>query len=197
MAVKRNFRIPAALTGMAFLAACVGADPIYSAFNREAGALVDTGNFGNATMNNHQVMTGEKRYAYDLSQRFASDVLTTVNFALTEAVTPTGDMTVDSIIFSAKKAGPNLFLYTTVKVVLEDGSPVSEAMVEMTLTHSNASWNFSGNTSSDGTVVFTLHKAPVGSYTATVNPVSHLDYDWDGVTATESCTLYTDGTITQ
>ncbi len=54
-------------------------------FNREVGALVDTGDFGNATMNNHQYMTGEKRYVFDLSQRFATEVMTTVNFAFNDA----------------------------------------------------------------------------------------------------------------
>lgn len=90
MAVQRNIRIPAALTGLALVAACAGTDPVYSAFHREAGALVDTGTFGNATMNNMQVMTGEKRYAYDLSQRFAADVMTTVNFAFNSAVLDSG-----------------------------------------------------------------------------------------------------------
>ncbi|WP_234988703.1 OmpA family protein [Tropicibacter naphthalenivorans] len=56
-----------------------------AAFNREAGALIDTGDFGNATMNNHQYMTGEKQYVFDLSQRFATEVLTTVNFAFNSA----------------------------------------------------------------------------------------------------------------
>lgn len=54
-------------------------------FDREAGALIDTGHFGNATMNNHQLMTGEKQIIYDLSQRFASEVMTTVNFAFNSA----------------------------------------------------------------------------------------------------------------
>lgn len=90
MALHKNFRIPAALTGVAFLAACAGSDPVYSSFHREAGSLVDTGNFGNATMNNMQLMTGEKRYAYDLSQRFASDVMTTVNFAFNSSVLDSG-----------------------------------------------------------------------------------------------------------
>lgn len=89
MAVQKNLRIPAAITGLAILAAC-GSDPVYSAFNREAGALVDTGNFGNATMNNTQIMNGEKRYTYDLSQRFASEVMTTVNFAFNSAVLDSG-----------------------------------------------------------------------------------------------------------
>ena len=54
-------------------------------FYREAGALIDTGEFGNATMNNTLIMTGEKQYTYDLSQRFASEVMTTVNFAFNSA----------------------------------------------------------------------------------------------------------------
>ncbi|MFP7570303.1 OmpA family protein [Marivita sp. S2033] len=90
MAIQKNLRIPTALIGLALVAACAGNDPVYSAFNREAGALVDTGNFGNATMNNTQIMNGEKRYVYDLSQRFASEVLTTVNFAFNSAVLDSG-----------------------------------------------------------------------------------------------------------
>lgn len=54
-------------------------------FDREAGALIDTGHFGNATMNNTQIMSGEKQVIYDLSQRFASEVMTTVNFAFNSA----------------------------------------------------------------------------------------------------------------
>ena len=57
----------------------------------EAGnILVTTGSFGNATMNNHQYMTGEKQYVYDLSQRFASEVMTTVNFAFNSAALDQG-----------------------------------------------------------------------------------------------------------
>ena len=63
------------------LTACASSDPVYTSFYREAGALVDTGSFGNATMNNTQLMTGERSYAIDLSNRFAQEVLTTVNFA--------------------------------------------------------------------------------------------------------------------
>ncbi|WP_249200727.1 OmpA family protein [Thetidibacter halocola] len=76
-------RITIATAGLALLGACgvVSNDPIQGQFWREAGSLVDTGDFGNATMNNHQYQTGEKKFAYDLAQRFASEVLTTVNFA--------------------------------------------------------------------------------------------------------------------
>ena len=58
---------------------------VYRSYFTEAGAIVDGGNFGNANMNNTQVMTGEKSYVFDLSNRFASEVLTTVNFAFNSA----------------------------------------------------------------------------------------------------------------
>ncbi len=90
MTLEKKLRIPLALTGLAFVAACATSDPVYSAFNREAGALLDTGNFGVATMNNTQIMNGEKRYTYDLSKRFASEVMTTVNFAFNSAVLDSG-----------------------------------------------------------------------------------------------------------
>jgi outer membrane protein OmpA-like peptidoglycan-associated protein len=51
----------------------------------EAGALVDSGTFGNANMQNTMVMTGEADYVFNLSNRFASEVLTTVNFAFNSA----------------------------------------------------------------------------------------------------------------
>lgn len=64
------------------LAGCAGGGPeVYRSYFTEAGALVDGGNFGNAVMQNTQVMTGERTYVYDLSNRFADEVLTTVNFA--------------------------------------------------------------------------------------------------------------------
>ncbi len=65
----------------AILAGCSSPDPVYTQFYREAGALVDTGSFGNATLNNRLVMTGERQYTFDLANRFASEVNSTVNFA--------------------------------------------------------------------------------------------------------------------
>jgi len=76
------------LTGLAMgllVAGCSKNSEIRGEFNREVGRLVDTGDFGNATMNNHQYMTGEKQYVFDLSQRFATEVMTTVNFAFNSA----------------------------------------------------------------------------------------------------------------
>lgn len=60
-------------------------DPVYTQFYREAGALVDTGSFGNATLNNRLVMTGERQYTFDLANRFAQEVNSTVNFAFNSA----------------------------------------------------------------------------------------------------------------
>lgn len=72
----------ALLAGSVALAACGPSnDPVYTQFYREAGAIADTGAFGNATANNTLILTGERQYSFDLAQRFASEVLTTVNFA--------------------------------------------------------------------------------------------------------------------
>ena len=81
-------RLP--LTALALGVLIAGCSRAPEGFDREAGALIDTGHFGNATMNNHQLMTGEKQYVYDLSQRFASEVLTTVNFAFNSATLDQG-----------------------------------------------------------------------------------------------------------
>ena len=72
----------ALLAGSLVLGACgPSSDPVYTQFYREAGALTDTGSFGNATANNTLILTGERQYTFDLANRFASEVLTTVNFA--------------------------------------------------------------------------------------------------------------------
>ena len=105
---------------------------------------------------------------------------------------------VESIVFSSKVAGPNTFLYTTVKVLDGDGDPLGGVGVEMTLTWDkegdempDGTWNFAGETGSDGTLTFTLLKAPSGHYGATVTELSLADYTWDtakGVTSA-SCEL--------
>ncbi len=53
--------------------------------NREAGSQIDEGYFGVPTMNNIQIHNGQKSYVSDLSQRFATEVPTTVNFAFGSA----------------------------------------------------------------------------------------------------------------
>ncbi|MEO0389420.1 MAG: OmpA family protein [Pseudomonadota bacterium] len=68
---------------LAALAACGGTNG--TQWTTEAGAVVDGGEFGNATMNNTMVMTGERQYTVDLANRFSEEVLTTVNFAFNSA----------------------------------------------------------------------------------------------------------------
>jgi len=56
-----------------------------SEFNREAGAEVDEGGFGNPNMNNILVMSGERDYTMALASRFASEVPNTITFAFNSA----------------------------------------------------------------------------------------------------------------
>ncbi|MBP6736725.1 MAG: OmpA family protein [Rhodobacteraceae bacterium] len=58
------------------LAGCTDTD-----FFREVGSEVDEGDFGNATMNNTMLMTGQIEATVALGHRFASEVPTTINFA--------------------------------------------------------------------------------------------------------------------
>lgn len=60
------------------LAACVSG-------NREAGADIDDGSFGNATMNNTLVQTGTMDYRMALGQRFAGEVPSTITFPFNSA----------------------------------------------------------------------------------------------------------------
>jgi peptidoglycan-associated lipoprotein len=75
--VKRIVMIGAALLA---LAAC---DP--RVFHSESGSNVDPGTFGNATMNNTMIHSGQKSYVMNLGQRFANEVPSTVNFAFDSA----------------------------------------------------------------------------------------------------------------
>ena len=73
------------------LAACApSSDAVYTQFYRESGALADTGAFGNSLLNNQLVQTGERQYTFDLANRFANEVLTTVNFAFNSAALDAG-----------------------------------------------------------------------------------------------------------
>ena len=74
-----------AAVAAATLAACSATDPTYSSFYSEAGAELDQGDFGEATMNNRLVMSGERDYTINLARRFAADVDTMVNFAFDSA----------------------------------------------------------------------------------------------------------------
>ena len=69
------------------LSACSSADRqiATASFFTEAGSTFDSGDFGEATMNNRLVQTGAQDYTINLARRFASDVNTTVNFAFDSA----------------------------------------------------------------------------------------------------------------
>jgi outer membrane protein OmpA-like peptidoglycan-associated protein len=83
--LARKFQTLGVGAGLIALMGCSSTDPVYTQFYRESGALVDTGNFGNATLNNRLVQTGEKDYTIDLAKRFAAEVPSTVTFAFNSA----------------------------------------------------------------------------------------------------------------
>ncbi|WP_164659764.1 OmpA family protein [Tropicibacter sp. Alg240-R139] len=56
-----------------------------AACGREAGYEVDSGTFGNATLNNTQMQNGERNFAQTLADRFAREVPTQINFAFDSA----------------------------------------------------------------------------------------------------------------
>lgn len=76
--VRMTKLILAAAVALTAVAACTQESS--RSFHQEAGGLNDVG-FGNATMNNTLVMSGEQGYVLDLANRFASEVDSTVNFA--------------------------------------------------------------------------------------------------------------------
>ncbi len=85
--MANRFNIFGLAATLATLAGCgtTSSDPVYTQFYREAGTLTDTGSFGNATLNNRLVMTGERQYTFDLANRFSSEVTSTVNFEFNSA----------------------------------------------------------------------------------------------------------------
>ncbi|MEP5730606.1 MAG: OmpA family protein [Sulfitobacter sp.] len=84
--MRTKLKLASATLGLAALLGCASStDPVYTQFYREAGALTDTGHFGNATLNNRLVLTGERQYTFDLANRFASEVQSTVTFAFNSA----------------------------------------------------------------------------------------------------------------
>ncbi|EKE69822.1 MULTISPECIES: OmpA family protein [Roseobacteraceae] len=75
------------LAGSALLAFAACTDQkVFSSWYQEAGGYVDNGTFGNSTMNNTLVQTGQLSYVIDLNERFAAEVPTTVNFEFNSAI---------------------------------------------------------------------------------------------------------------
>ena len=81
--IKHSKPLLAAVSVLA-LSACGDRTP-FSSWNQEAGVFLDTGSFGNSTLNNTQLHNGEKSYVVDLNNRFSKEVLATVNFAFNSA----------------------------------------------------------------------------------------------------------------
>lgn len=71
--------------GLTAVAGCSKETNIFRAMYSEAGSEIETRDFGNATMNNTMVQTGERSYVIDMTRRFAADVPNTVNFAFDSA----------------------------------------------------------------------------------------------------------------
>jgi peptidoglycan-associated lipoprotein len=63
-------------------------------FDRTVGASVDSGQFGNATMNNSLIQTGQISAMQALGERFAAEVPSTITFAFnSSALTPEAQTT--------------------------------------------------------------------------------------------------------
>lgn len=78
----RNIITGSLLSAAMGLSACGSSnDQVYTQFYSEAGSLIDAGDFGESTLNNRLVMTGERQYTFDLAKRFSKEVNSTVNFA--------------------------------------------------------------------------------------------------------------------
>ncbi len=68
------------------LAGCEGSPlATRSTWGLEAGQQIDTGDFGNATMNNMMIQTGQLSYTVNLQNRFAEEVADTITFDFNSA----------------------------------------------------------------------------------------------------------------
>lgn len=76
--------LPKLLAASALLALTACGESTTS-WDRELGSEVDKGQFGNATMNNTLIQTGELQYTVALAERFSAEVPDTINFAFNSA----------------------------------------------------------------------------------------------------------------
>ncbi len=118
----------------------------------------------------------------------------------TSALPEGSTMYVKSITFSTKVAGPNIFLYTDVKVVDGNARPLGNVEVDMTLTlDGEVGWSYGSTTGSDGVVRFTNSKASAGEYKAQVEDLTLTNHIWDqnrGV-IWSNCKLLDNGAVVQ
>ena len=76
------------------LVSVLGLSACGDGFDRAVGTNVDTGQFGNATMNNALVQTGQRNFTVALAERFAAEVPNTITFAFNSAqLTPEAQTT--------------------------------------------------------------------------------------------------------
>lgn len=72
--------------GALALTGCSKENDIFRSFYSEAGSEIETRDFGNATMQNTLIQSGERDYAINLTRKFAADVDNTVNFEFNSSV---------------------------------------------------------------------------------------------------------------
>lgn len=84
-----KYLLTASVATATLLAGCTdhqaGGTSIFPTFNRAAGSQIDTGDFGNATMNNTLVQNGELSYTVNLQRRFSAEVPDTITFEFNSA----------------------------------------------------------------------------------------------------------------
>jgi len=84
--MRANMKYAVAVAGIAALSGCSPDTNVLRSFYAEAGSELDEGGFGNPTMNNTLVQSGQRDYTINLSHRFAAEVPSTVTFAFNSAV---------------------------------------------------------------------------------------------------------------
>ncbi|MEM7596296.1 MAG: OmpA family protein [Pseudomonadota bacterium] len=67
------------------LAGCSNTVEVYRSYS-EAGSVIESDDFGNSTMNNTQIHSGERDFAINLANKFNKSVPTTINFAFNSSV---------------------------------------------------------------------------------------------------------------
>jgi len=91
-----------------------------------------------------------------------------------------GTMHISSIEMGYETKGINRFIYTQVSVVDENGTAVSGATVDLTTTlNDNLLFSGSGETNSNGEVVFQFRSKQTGTYISTVENVTKEGWDYD------------------
>ena len=69
------------------LTACSNSNGVlFPSFSTEAGSFIDEGYFGNPTMNNSLLHSGDRAFVVNLNNRFSSEVPPTVNFAFDSTI---------------------------------------------------------------------------------------------------------------